>query len=126
MYVRWKRRWILCEILPLNFTIPRAYIEQHRHWSLDAVLVESRRVQGKVVQRHIAHLGSVKEISIARAGWEPSDEYDVNRQVTERQSFWRKVDRRLEGLRLDAATRAAVESALVSVVPRPPAAVVDW
>ena len=90
MFVRWKRRPAAGGVL------------------LSAVLVSSRRVDGRPRQRIVGYLGSVRDVHLA----------DSRR----RERFWRGADARLEGLGLAPAERRAVEARLLATVPRPTAA----
>ncbi len=90
MYVRWQLR-------------PR----KRRGGSplLVAVLVESRRVDGRPRQRTVRYLGGIIEKFIGK-----------NARHHER--FWRKVDARLDELALDPVTRANIEASVAARVPR--------
>ena len=72
---------------------------------LTAVLVESRRVDGKPRQREVAYLAGIRERFIG----EREDEHD---------KFWTKVDARLDALGLDTVTRAKIEVIVAKRVPR--------
>ena len=78
---------------------------------LSAVLVESRRVDGKPRQRVVAYLGSVRDDA-------PTGDDGAWR----RRAFWRSVDGKLDGLGLEAGQRDAIEAKLAAVVARPSAA----
>ena len=90
MYVKWQRR-----------TRKRG----GRSPLLTAVLVESRRVDGKPRQNHVAYLASIRERSIG----ERESAHD---------RFWANVDVRLDELDLDAETRANIEARILERVPR--------
>jgi hypothetical protein len=103
VYLRWKqtrlndaaalRAW---ESLPRRD--PTAPRYSHR-----AQLVESKRVDGKVTQRVIAHLGTYQD-----------DHRDDPRQ---RQRFWCDVRAALDQLERDAAFRQQVEAAIAAKMP---------
>ena len=90
MYVRWQLR-------------PR----KRRGGSplLVAVLVESRRVDGRPRQRNVAYLGGIRE-------------RHVGKTAREHNRFWAGVDARLDELGLDAVTRASIEARVAARVPR--------
>ena len=91
MYVRWESR--------------RRVRRRKSSPLLMAVLVESRRVDGKPRQRVISYLGGIREAYI--------DEREGKHRA-----FWRGVDDRLDPLGLDPATRARVEASVESRVRR--------
>ena len=90
MYLRWQRR-------------RRA--RRGKSPLVTAVLVESRRVDGKPRQRVVAYLGGIREAY-------------VDEREGEHRAFWRGVDDRLDALGLDPATRARVEASVESRVRR--------
>ncbi len=98
MYVRWKRR-------PLTHTYDwgnlanTGRIERH---ALDAVLVESRRVDGKPRQFLVCHLGHIE----SRWAGRPADRF----------AFWWSARRALDALGLLAAERRRIEAKLVETV----------
>jgi len=79
-------------------------------FTLDAVLVESVRIEGKPRQRHIAHLATIREADLA-TGADPCW----------RVQFWRKISRRLDDLEIEGADRVRVLDAVAQRVPRPTA-----
>ncbi len=95
MFVRWKRKHLMRRI----------------RWgedpgdSLSAVLVESRRVDGRPKQRYVKHLGVIPERHLESHGW--------------RVGFWKTADAALASLGLPMAEREAVEAQLAARVPRP-------
>ena len=72
---------------------------------LTAVLVESRRVDGKPRQNHVAYLASIRERSIG----EPGRAHD---------GFWASVEANLDALELDNETRMKIEASIAERVPR--------
>lgn len=90
MYVRWQRR------------TRKRYGKSPL---VMAVLVESRRVDGKPRQRVVAYLAGIRERSIGE-------------REKEHREFWRKVDERLDELRLDRETRERIETILEARVAR--------
>ncbi len=100
MYVRWKRKrrrdaW--------HYEGREKIIEPQ--WLRSAVLVESRRIDGKPTQRTIKYLGAIREDRIASALW--------------RARFWRSVDTNLTALALTSEERAPIEAAIHNVIPFP-------
>jgi len=95
MYARWKRR----KLAP-------GWRGQDRGYALDAVLVASERVAGRVRQRFICHLGRIIESRLDRP--------------LARARFWASVRGRLcsaytvsgNAYRVDDATRARIETTL--------------
>lgn len=79
-------------------------------YALDAVLVESRRVDGQPRQRHVGHLASIREHELI-AGWP----YALDR-------FWAAVERRLIALAVPEGDRDRVRDTLAKRVPRVTAA----
>jgi len=81
-----------------------------RSWSHEAgnawtaTLIENSRIDGKVKQRHVAYLGTIKDCDIERLG--------------SRAAFWSKAKTRLDELgdRLTRKERKAIEAALVTKV----------
>ena len=100
MYVRWKRR-------PLR----RRRIDRSPDWAQSAVLVESRRIDGKPRQRVVRYLGSIREGMLEAIAWQAA--------------FWRDVEWHLDDLGLDEATRRSVVATLLRTVPRPDEAAVQ-
>lgn len=91
MYVRWQRR---------------GRVRRGRSSPLlTAVLVESRRVDGKPRQRVVAYLGGIREAYVDKREWE-------------HRTFWRGVVDRLDALGLDLETRARTEASVESRVRR--------
>ena len=90
MYVRWQRR---------------GRVRRAKSPLLTAVLVESRRVDGKPRQRVVAYLGGIREAH-------------VDERERAHRTFWRGVDDRLDALGLDAEARARVEASVESRVRR--------
>jgi ClpX C4-type zinc finger len=103
MYVRWQ---------------PRTKAERYRpkgrpgtdtHWS--AILVESKRIDGKPTQQHIAYLGSYSENHLHK------------NPVQCGGRFWDGIDDKLVDLlaqeKIKAGDRALIEAALSAKVPRP-------
>lgn len=72
---------------------------------MTAVLVESRRVEGKPRQKVVAYLGGIREKWV--------DEWDKKHR-----DFWRRVDERLDELGLDLETRARIEASVDARVRR--------
>ena len=104
MYVRWKKRLLPAVPYVNHYTKeepPQPRSEQER-LVLDAVLVESRRVDGKPRQRVIAHLASIPSASL----WDP----------TRRCYFWEQVRDRLRDLDLPADSHASIEAKLAETV----------
>jgi hypothetical protein len=91
MYVRWKR-----------YDLRGFYRGTTLH---SAVLVRSERVDGRVRQRHVAYLGSVRS--------------DRLKYVGRRESFWRDVTAKLDTFALSPAERDRVTQRLAAVVPPP-------
>ena len=90
MFVRWQRR---------------GRVRKAKSPLLTAVLVESRRVDGKPRQRVIAYLGGIREAHI-------------DERERQHRAFWRSVDVHLDALGLDPETRARVEASVESRVRR--------
>ena len=109
MFVRWKRRasqW--GRQCSRRRPFREAFGEEERAArgaSLDAVLVKSERTEGKVKQRFVAHLATVKERNIPRP--------------CIRACFWREVGARLDGLGIEGAERERIEAKLAEKVNRP-------
>jgi hypothetical protein len=99
MFVRWKRKRRK-ETWDREGSSPP--------YTLSAVLVESRRVDGRPRQRFVKRLGSLWEgrIDGPDRGWW-------------RAVFWRDVDKNLDALGLDVETRARLEIQVTRRVPRP-------
>ena len=91
MYVRWQCR--------------RRVRRRKSSPLLTAVLVESRRVDGRPRQRTVAYLGGIREAY-------------VDEREKEHRAFWRGVDERLDALGLDPEVRARVEASVESRVRR--------
>ena len=72
------------------------------HWS--ALLVESQRIDGKPVQRHVAYLGGIAESAIELAA--------------QRAFFWKGVTQQLDRLAVSEDDRARIEVAVEAKVPR--------
>jgi hypothetical protein len=89
MYVRWKR----------------SIVRRSADRRLSAVLVESRRIDGKPRQRVVRYLGSTWERQLGNP--------------LERLGFWRGVDRHLAELALDDSTRERITDTLAMTVPPP-------
>ena len=99
MFLRWKK---------YATKPPRSrWATNYGEYSLAAVLVESRRVNGKPRQKVIKHLASIREYGLAdeMVGWHTG--------------FWRDVEESLRDLDLSEADRAKIEAALVRRVPKP-------
>jgi hypothetical protein len=94
MYVRWKRRKMVGKFLPAG-----------PHYALSAVLVESRRVDGKPRQKVIKHLGCIRESAIVYPG--------------HRISFWRTAAAAFKALALPAEQQRTIELVLHARVPFP-------
>jgi hypothetical protein len=125
VFVRWKRRerfriraatkkWSqalreLCARHGVNLDaespLPPATREPTGKFLLMAFLVRSERQGGKVRQRIVAYLGSVKEEYLGE--WCMQD------------LFWSRAAARLDALALDRAERDRIEEALARVVRRP-------
>src|SRR5262245_45086465 len=84
MYVRWQKRNL-----------------RDGGFSLNAVLVENRRVNGKPVQHHVAYLGSINRAKDDRAM---------------RVYFWDHITKRLDELQI--VERRKIEAAIAKKVPR--------
>lgn len=97
MYVRWKRT-------PLK---RRLRWDETPDYSLSAVLVESRRVDGHPRQRYVKHLGAVRERCTGIPG--------------HALGFWQTADAALTALGLVATEHQAIERQLSARVPRPSA-----
>jgi len=103
MYVRWKTR---VYTRAAQWNKPESTEQYH-----SATLVESYRIGGKVKQRFLLHLASIKESHIK--GNELLD-------VVERLNFWHKIDRFLEDTTGDPDIDAErIRSKLSSKVDRP-------
>jgi len=94
MYIRWKKK----------------YRKRRRHESstrstLSAVLVESVREHGKVKQKFILHLGSIREERIGSS---------IHRSI-----FWRRVTQRLSEVDLSKEGIFSINLSLQKVVPIP-------
>src|SRR5271155_348891 len=89
MFVRWRSRG---RLLNGQFDL---------HWS--AILVESKRVDGKPRQRHVAYLGGIDSERIQKGYYS---------------HFWDKVFDTLDRLQLSAAERERIESSVGNKVPR--------
>ena len=74
---------------------------------LSAVVVESRRVDGKPRQKMIRYLGTVRESDITRPRPMSLDR------------FWTRVDGALDELGIHGAARLVMESTVKARVPRP-------
>lgn len=77
-------------------------------YALDAVLVESRRIDGKPRQRHIAHIASIREVDLepgAKPQW--------------RIAFWKRVDAKLSELDLTIDQVKRVRESIAQKVPLP-------
>ena len=72
------------------------------HWS--ALLVESQRIDGKPVQRHVAYLGGITESAIELPA--------------QRAFFWKGVTQQLDRLAVSEDDRARIEAAVEAKVPR--------
>jgi hypothetical protein len=104
MYVKWKRY----ERGFRRYHPPRSRLPETL---LVAVLVVSKRVNGKPRQRQLAYLGSIREERLGEArnrGW-----------------FWQSVDQATARLDLMPTRRKRLEAALALRVPRPAAKEVD-
>jgi hypothetical protein len=95
MFVRWKRR-------PAK-RVKSWSPPNEQAWY--AVLVESRRVDGKPRQRAVRHLGSIRE-----------GDFSMPMTVDR---FWKHVDAELAAVGVTGAVLEAAESKVASVVPRP-------
>jgi uncharacterized protein with von Willebrand factor type A (vWA) domain len=111
MFVRWKRR-------KRSFT--RGWANQfgsgesYGAWqakqdgdSLDAVVVQSVRVDSNIRQKFVCHLASI------------SENYIGKESVLPRAEFWQKVTSKLATLSLGDPERRTIEAAIDKVVPRP-------
>lgn len=94
MYVRWKRR---------RMTGP--YLPDGSQYAISAVLVESRRVNGKPRQKVIKHLGCIRESGIIHVG--------------HRIGFWQTAAAAFKALNLPPEQQHAIEQALQKRVPFP-------
>ena len=101
MYVRWQ-----CKYDRKRKTYGRGYYGAKAEWY--AVLVESRRIDGKPRQRHIAYLGSALSLD------NQTDLYRVY--------WWNEIKARLDQLGnvIPAEQRLGIEAALAKKVPTPP------
>ena len=97
MFVRWQRR----------------RLKRYRHGYeageevLSAVVVESRRMDGKPRQKMIRYLGTVRESDITRPRPMSLDR------------FWTRVDVALDELGIRGAARLVMETTIAATVPRP-------
>ena len=105
MFVRWRRR----------------ELKGHPAWrwydpgaSLAAVVVESERRDGKVRQRFVGRVGTVRERDLATSARE-----------RELLRFWRQARWRLDRMGLSPEQRARVEDQLARRIPKPPAEAVE-
>lgn len=98
MFVRWKRR-------KLKGKLSRG---DDPGYALDAVLVESVRINGKPRQKFLAHLATIEERLL--------------HQTVARFCFWRNVHFSLQPLAIDVETIEKINAALLSIVPRPSSA----
>ena len=92
MYVRWKKR-------------VRFWHGKSAGHYLTAVLVESKRIDGKPRQRTISYLGSIDEVLTTSHLW--------------RTRFWKSATAHLNFLALDSVLRARVETALENKIAKP-------
>lgn len=72
---------------------------------LTAVLVESRRVNGRPRQRTVGYLAGIRERFVGKNAWQ-------------HEKFWKRVDARLNELGLDAETRASIETKIAARIER--------
>ena len=98
MYVRWQRRTRKQGSRIHNHAIPVL---------VTATLVESRRIDGKPRQHHVAYLGGIRDTEIQHDGC--------------RDRFWEGAEAKLAALNLPESERVRIEAALEDVVPRLPA-----
>jgi len=91
MFVRWKRR-----------KLKKRGPDWQVGYALSAVLVQSERVDGKVRQRFVKHLGSIKDWGLTWQG--------------PRLGFWETAEKALDELDLDPATRQRIEAKLAETV----------
>ncbi len=100
MFVRW---------IPRNREIYRSWHgDDVTHWR--ALLVENRRVNGKVRQRHLAYLAGFHEGSL--------------RVPAQRLHLWDKITQRFDGLgaHISPAQRVAIEETMRKRIGPPPTA----
>jgi hypothetical protein len=96
MFVRWQKRKLLRPVFGRG---------QDVHWS--AILVESRRVDGKPRPCHVVYLGGITDSAI---------EIDAQRC-----HFWDRISARLDALgnRITPADRNKIEAVIADKVSRP-------
>ena len=103
MFVRWQKRKRRTQYWHFD---QRRYLNGVHH--LAAVLVESKRVNGKPVLRHLAYLGGINETQL--------------KTLRHRVWFWESATERLDKLKVKGAERAKIEAALAKVAARPTSA----
>jgi hypothetical protein len=96
MFVRWQWRW-------RRHSQFGDWREPDVHWS--AIIVESARVDGRPVQRHVAYLVGFTESAAAIPA--------------QRCHLWDRVTARLNQLGNRVTDRAKIEAAIAEKVPRP-------
>lgn len=90
MFVRWKKR----------------DLRRGGGRVLYAVVVENHRLDGKVRQKVLKHLATIKERRVDA--------------VAHQEYFWQRVDWCLEEMQIEPAVRQEIEVTLAATVPRPP------
>lgn len=105
MYVRWKKRALPAIPYAANYTRNDPPQPEGERAGWYAILVESRRVDGKPRQRVIAHLGGIHREDLDN----PREQY----------YFWRQVHKRLLGLNIPADVRDRIDETLIKTVPYP-------
>jgi len=99
MFIRWKRRKLKKRA---GYSPGAPWDPNHQGYALSAVLVQSERVDGKVRQRFVKHLGSIKDWGLTTQG--------------HRLGFWQTAEKALDSLDLDPATRQRIEAKLAETV----------
>ena len=94
MYIRWKKKYR-----------KKRWHDNTSRYTLSAVLVESMREYGKVKQKFILHLASIRGERI---------EISIHRSI-----FWRKVSQKLKNLDLSKEDISPIIVSLQKVVPIP-------
>jgi hypothetical protein len=101
MYVRWKRHLMSARTADYSWR----KLHERPPYSISAVLVRSKRVDGKPRQEFVCHLATISEDHISMS--------------IHRHYFWQKATSQLDALELDQAQRGKLERKLLEVVPRP-------
>lgn len=99
MFVRWKRRKLKKR---LGYSPGMSGDPSEACFTLSAVLVRSERMGGKVRQRFVKHLGTIKDWGLTIEG--------------HRLGFWERAEKALDSLDLDSDTRERIEANLAATV----------